>query len=158
FHPESSRVARIASGERHGLAQSLFQVGGDVGPALGPLLAAQFIIPHGPSSVAWVPLAALCGRNVLVGFGRWYGSSRWLLNARGRAAGEVEALSRGKVLWALAILGVLIFSKYFYLASLNSYFTFYLIDKFDLSVRSAQLYLFLFLAAVAFGTVAGGPV
>jgi len=158
FHPESSRVARMASGGRHGLAQSLFQVGGNVGSALGPLLAALFIIPHGQSSVAWFSLAALFGMIVLVGIGRWYGANRALLKPRARAAGEVEALSRGKVLWALAILGVLIFSKYFYLASLNSYFTFYLIDKFDLSVRSAQLYLFLFLAAVAFGTVAGGPV
>ncbi|GAB1575211.1 MFS transporter [Bordetella petrii] len=158
FHPESSRVARMASGGRHGLAQSLFQVGGNVGSALGPLLAALFIIPHGQASVAWFSLAALFGMVVLVGIGRWYGANRALLKPRARAAGDADVLGRGKVLWALAILGVLIFSKYFYLASLNSYFTFYLIDKFDLSVRSAQLYLFLFLAAVAFGTVAGGPV
>lgn len=158
FHPESSRVARMASGGRHGLAQSLFQVGGNVGSALGPLLAALVIIPHGQASVAWFSLAALFGMIVLIGIGRWYGANRALLKPKARAAGGVDAPGRRKVMFALAILGVLIFSKYFYLASLNSYFTFYLIDKFDLSVRSAQLYLFLFLAAVAFGTVAGGPV
>jgi len=158
FHPESSRVARMASGGRHGLAQSLFQVGGNVGSALGPLLAALFIIPHGQTSVAWFSLAALFGMIVLVGIGRWYGANRALLKPKARTAGDAAELGRGKVLWALAILGVLIFSKYFYLASLNSYFTFYLMDKFDLPVRTAQLYLFLFLAAVAFGTVAGGPV
>ena len=158
FHPESSRVARMASGGRHGLAQSLFQVGGNVGSALGPLLAALVIIPHGQASVAWFSLAALFGMIVLIGIGRWYGANRALLKPKPRAAGGADTPGRRKVMFALAILGVLIFSKYFYLASLNSYFTFYLIDKFDLSVRSAQLYLFLFLAAVAFGTVAGGPV
>ncbi len=158
FHPESSRVARMASGGRHGLAQSLFQVGGNVGSAMGPLLAALFIIPHGQGSVAWFSLAALFGIVVLVGIGRWYGANRALLKPRARVARPGGELSRSRVLGALAVLGVLIFSKYFYLASLNSYFTFYLIDKFDLSVRSAQLFLFLFLAAVAVGTVAGGPI
>lgn len=158
FHPESSRVARMASGGRHGLAQSLFQVGGNVGSALGPLLAALIIIPHGQTSVAWFSLAALFGIVVLVGIGRWYGANRALLKPKARTAESVTTLRRGQVLGALGILGILIFSKYFYLASLNSYFTFYLIDRFDLSVRSAQLYLFLFLAAVAVGTVAGGPV
>ena len=158
FHPESSRVARMASGGRHGLAQSLFQVGGNVGSALGPLLAALVIIPHGQTSVAWFSLAALFGMIVLVGIGRWYGANRALLQPKAKALSGGTTLSRNQVLGALGVLGVLIFSKYFYLASLNSYFTFYLMDKFDLSVRSAQLYLFLFLAAVAFGTVAGGPV
>ncbi|SAI59162.1 fosmidomycin resistance protein [Bordetella ansorpii] len=158
FHPESSRVARMASGGRHGLAQSLFQVGGNVGSAMGPLLAALFIIPHGQGSVAWFSLAALFGIVVLIGIGRWYGANRALLKPKARVARPGGELSRNRVLGALAVLGVLIFSKYFYLASLNSYFTFYLIDKFDLSVRSAQLYLFLFLAAVAVGTVAGGPI
>ncbi|WP_144640878.1 MFS transporter [Bordetella genomosp. 13] len=158
FHPESSRVARMASGGRHGLAQSLFQVGGNVGSAMGPLLAALFIIPHGQGSVAWFSLAALFGIVVLVGIGRWYGANRALLKPKPRVARPGGELSRNRVLGALAVLGVLIFSKYFYLASLNSYFTFYLIDKFDLSVRSAQLFLFLFLAAVAVGTVAGGPI
>jgi len=158
FHPESSRVARMASGGRHGLAQSLFQVGGNAGAALGPLLAALFIIPHGQRSVAWFSLAALVGIVVLIGIGRWYGANRALARPKARAARPDGELSRGKVVGALAVLGVLIFSKYFYLASLHSYFTFYLIDKFGLPVRSAQLYLFLFLAAVAFGTVVGGPV
>lgn len=158
FHPESSRVARMASGGRHGLAQSLFQVGGNVGSALGPLLAALIIIPHGQGSVAWFSWAALLGIIVLIGIGRWYAANRALLKPRARHGGETAALNRNKVLGALGVLAVLIFSKYFYLASLNSYFTFYLMDKFDLSVRSAQLYLFLFLAAVAVGTLAGGPV
>ncbi|WP_304505150.1 MFS transporter [Achromobacter sp. ES-001] len=158
FHPESSRVARMASGGRHGLAQSLFQVGGNVGSALGPLLAALFIIPHGQRSVAWFAFAALFGIVVLIGIGRWYSANRVMLKPRARTAGAGNGLSRNRVIGALAVLGVLIFSKYFYLASLNSYFTFYLIDKFGLSVREAQLYLFLFLAAVAVGTVVGGPV
>lgn len=158
FHPESSRVARMASGGRHGLAQSLFQVGGNVGSAMGPLLAALFIIPHGQGSVAWFSLAALAGIVVLIGIGRWYGANRALARPKPRQAGAGGGLSRGKVLGALAVLVVLIFSKYFYLASLNSYFTFYLMDKFGLPVRAAQLYLFLFLAAVAVGTVAGGPI
>ncbi len=158
FHPESSRVARMASGGRHGLAQSLFQVGGNVGSALGPLLAALFIIPHGQGSVAWFSLAALFGIVVLMRIGRWYAANRVLLKPRARRDGADNGLSRKQVLGALGVLGVLVFSKYFYLASLNSYFTFYLIDKFALSVREAQLYLFLFLAAVAVGTVVGGPV
>ena len=159
FHPESSRVARMASGGRHGLAQSLFQVGGNVGSALGPLLAALFIIPHGQRSVAWFSLAALFGIVVLTGIGRWYSANRVVLKPRARRDGGAgTGLSRNQVMGALAVLGVLVFSKYFYLASLNSYFTFYLIDKFGLSVRDAQLYLFLFLAAVAVGTVVGGPV
>lgn len=158
FHPESSRVARMASGGRHGLAQSLFQVGGNVGSALGPLLAALFIIPHGQRSVAWFSLAALFGIVVLTGIGRWYSANRARLKPRARRDGAAVELPRKRVLAALAVLGVLVFSKYFYLASLNSYFTFYLIDKFGLSTREAQLYLFLFLAAVAVGTVVGGPV
>ncbi|CAM3564441.1 Fosmidomycin resistance protein [Bordetella sputigena] len=158
FHPESSRVARMASGGRHGLAQSLFQVGGNVGSAMGPLLAALLIIPHGQGSVAWFSLAALFGMLVLVGVGRWYAGNRWRLKPKVRAAGGPPPLSRGRVAATLGVLAVLIFSKYFYLASLNSYFTFYLMDKFDLTVRSAQLYLFIFLAAVAVGTVAGGPI
>lgn len=158
FHPESSRVARMASGGRHGLAQSLFQVGGNVGSALGPLLAALFIIPHGQGSVAWFSLAALFGIVVLAGVGRWYAVNRWRLKPRARREGAAAPLPRGRVAGALGVLALLIFSKYFYLASLNSYFTFYLIDRFGLDVRQAQLFLFLFLAAVAAGTLAGGPV
>jgi FSR family fosmidomycin resistance protein-like MFS transporter len=158
FHPESSRVARMASGGRHGLAQSLFQVGGNVGSALGPLLAALFIIPHGQRSVAWFSLAALFGIVVLTGISHWYSANRALLKPRAQRAAVDNGLTRHQVLGALVVLGVLVFSKYFYLASLNSYFTFYLIDKFDLSIRTAQLFLFMFLAAVAVGTVAGGPI
>ncbi|OWT76853.1 MULTISPECIES: MFS transporter [unclassified Achromobacter] len=158
FHPESSRVARMASGGQHGLAQSLFQVGGNVGSSLGPLLAALLIIPHGQGSVAWFSLAALFGIMVLIGISRWYAANRWRLKPKARREGDVPALDKRKVGMALGVLAVLVFSKYFYLSSLNSYFTFYLIDKFHLPVRTAQLYLFVFLAAVAVGTVVGGPV
>jgi FSR family fosmidomycin resistance protein-like MFS transporter len=157
FHPESSRVARMASGGRHGLAQSLFQVGGNMGSALGPLLAALIIIPHGQRSVAWFALVALVAIVLLSQVGRWYAANRWRLKAKTRKAGAVT-LSRARIGLTLAVLGMLVFSKYFYLASLNSYFTFYLMDKFSLSIRSAQLFLFLFLAAVAVGTIAGGPI
>ncbi|WP_233234898.1 MFS transporter [Bordetella sp. LUAb4] len=158
FHPESSRVARMASGGQHGLAQSLFQVGGNVGSSLGPLLAALLIIPHGQGSVAWFSLAALFGIVVLIGISRWYAANRWRLKPKARRDGDAPALDKRKVSIALGVLAVLVFSKYFYLASLNSYFTFYLMDKFQLPVRTAQLYLFVFLAAVAVGTVVGGPV
>jgi len=160
FHPESSRVARMASGGRYGLAQSVFQVGGNAGSALGPLLAAAIIIPHGQGSVAWFSLAALTGMVVLTGVGRWYAANRWRLKPRARTLheGEPATLSRRRVAFILGVLVLLIFSKYFYLASINSYLTFYLIGKFDLTVRAAQMFLFLFLAAVAVGVLAGGPV
>lgn len=162
FHPEASRVARMASGNQHGLAQSLFQVGGNAGSALGPLLAALVIIPHGQASIAWFSLAALLGMVVLWRVGRWYSDHRVALASitKGRKARTSFGLEldRSRVLGTLAILGLLILSKYFYLASLNNYFTFYLIERFGLSIPSAQLYLFLFLAAVAAGTVAGGPI
>jgi len=160
FHPESSRVARMASGGRYGLAQSVFQVGGNTGSALGPLLAAAIIIPHGQGSVAWFSAAALIGMVVLTGVGRWYAANRWRLGSKARkmSDGKDVALSRRRIVVTLCVLGVLIFSKYFYLASLNNYLTFYLIDKFGITVRSAQMFLFLFLAAVAIGVLAGGPV
>ncbi|WP_454690702.1 MFS transporter [Achromobacter aloeverae] len=158
FHPESSRVARMASGGQHGLAQSLFQVGGNVGSSLGPLLAALLIIPHGQGSVAWFSLAALFGIMVLIGISRWYAANRWRLKPKQRREADGPLLDRRRVGMALGVLALLVFSKYFYLSSLNSYFTFYLMDKFHLPVRSAQLYLFVFLAAVAIGTVVGGPV
>jgi FSR family fosmidomycin resistance protein-like MFS transporter len=158
FHPESSRVARLASGGRHGLAQSLFQVGGNTGSSLGPLLAAWIIVPYGRGSVAWFSLAALLAIVVLLQVGRWYGAHHV---ARSKAQARhltAVTLSRGKVIGALSILGLLIFSKYFYLASLSSYFTFYLIHKFGVSVQSAQVHLFVFLFAVAAGSLIGGPV
>jgi FSR family fosmidomycin resistance protein-like MFS transporter len=156
FHPESSRVARMASGGQHGLAQSVFQVGGNVGSAVGPLLAAFIVLPHGQSSVAWFSLAALLGMFVLFNVGSWY-KSHGMARIKRRAADGGAAVSPRKVAMAIAVLLALIFSKYFYLASLTSYYTFYLINRFHVSVQSAQLHLFLFLAAVAFGTIIGGP-
>ncbi len=159
FHPEASRVARLASGGRYGFAQSFFQVGGNAGSALGPLLAALIVVPRGQSAILWFCLAALTGILVLTRVGRWYQAD--LVRTRGRTAQSLNAsmrLPRARVSYALAILVALLFSKYFYLASLSSYYTFYLIAKFQLSVRDSQFYLFLFLAAVAVGTLIGGPV
>lgn len=158
FHPESSRVARMASGGQHGLAQSLFQVGGNLGSSFGPLLAAAFIVPYGQGSIAWFSLAALLAIVILMQISKWYDHHR--LGARGKASRHAAAvaLPRNKVLISVVILLILIFSKYFYMASIGSYFTFYLISKFQLSVQSAQIYLFAFLFAVALGTVIGGLV
>ncbi len=157
FHPESSRVARMASGGRHGLAQSLFQVGGNFGSSLGPLLAAILIAPYGKGNVAWFVLAALLAIVVLLQISRWYATQHRI--AKGRAGTTVASpLPRKKVILAVTVLLLLIFSKYFYMASISSYFTFYLMHKFGLSVQSAQLHLFGFLFAVAAGTVIGGPV
>ncbi|HEY8174600.1 MAG TPA: MFS transporter [Gemmatimonadaceae bacterium] len=159
FHPESSRVARMASGGRHGLAQSVFQVGGNAGGSLGPLLAAFIVVPHGQSSIAWFSLAALLGMVVLFNVGRWYRTQHGhTIGSPHARAGDRVALSRTQVRVALAVLLVLVFSKYFYLASLGNYYTFYLIHKFGLSVQHAQIYLFVFLGAVAAGTIIGGPV
>jgi len=158
FHPESSRVARMASGGRHGLAQSVFQVGGNVGSAVGPLLAAFIVLPRGQSSIAWFCCAALLGMFVLFNVGHWYkahGTAR--LKPRTIDGKAAPPARRKEVTVAIAVLLALIFSKYFYLASLTSYYTFYLINRFHVSVQSAQLYLFIFLAAVALGTIVGGP-
>jgi len=158
FHPESSRVARMASGGRHGLAQSLFQVGGNAGASLGPLLAAWIIVPHGRGSVAWFSLAALLGMVVLLQVSRWYRDHHAV---RGKAKARhplLVPLTKTQVGWSLLILGLLIFSKYFYLASISSYYTFYLIHKFGVSVPNAQTHLFVFLFAVAAGSLIGGPV
>jgi len=156
FHPESSRVARMASGGRHGLAQSLFQVGGNAGSSLGPLLAALIVIPHGQRSIAWFSVAALVAIVVLTQIGRWYKQHPAVKKARSQSGHAT--LSRNQVMFAMGVLILLVFSKYFYLASINSYFTFYLIDKFHLPVQAAQVHLFVFLAAVAAGTVIGGPI
>ncbi|KAH0440636.1 MFS transporter [Paraburkholderia fungorum] len=156
FHPESSRVARLASGGKHGLAQSLFQVGGNAGSSLGPLLAALIVIPHGQRSIAWFSVAALVAIVVLAQIGRWYKQHPAVKKTRSQAGHAT--LSRNQVMFAMAVLMLLVFSKYFYLASINSYFTFYLIDKFHLPVQAAQVHLFVFLAAVAAGTVIGGPI
>ena len=160
FHPEASRVARMASGGRHGFAQSLFQVGGNFGTSLGPLLAAAIIIPRGQGHILWFTLLAFVGILVLTKVGGWYQRNLSLLKPKPHPAGHAPAarLSRGKVVLALATLVVLIFSKYFYLVSLTNYYTFYLIDKFHVSVQTSQLGLFVFLFAVAAGTIIGGPV
>src|SRR5450631_1718023 len=159
FHPESSRIARLASGGRHGLAQSIFQVGGNAGSAMGPLLAAWIIIPHGRLSVAWFALAAMLAIAVLWNVGAWYRRQHVdpAVRTKPRAVPE-GSVSPRRVGWSIAILLTLIFSKYFYLASITSYYSFYLIEKFHLSVQSAQLYLFYFLLAAALGTLFGGPI
>jgi MFS transporter, FSR family, fosmidomycin resistance protein len=160
FHPEASRIARMASGGRHGLAQSVFQVGGNMGSSLGPILAAFIVIPKGQSSVAWFASAALLAMTVLFGVGNWYRRERASPVPSGGRSAAVERnhLSRRTVAWSVAILLTLVFSKSFYTASLNSFYTFYLISRFHLSLESAQIYLFAFLAAVAVGTLAGGPI
>ncbi|MES1195088.1 MAG: MFS transporter, partial [Opitutus sp.] len=159
FHPESSRVARMASGGKHGFAQSLFQVGGNFGTSLGPLLAAAIIIPRGQPHILWFTLLALGGILLLTKVGGWYQRNLGLLKPKTRTGEHpVARLSRGKVAFALGVLVVLIFSKYFYLISLTNYYTFYLIDKFQVSVQTSQVYLFVFLFAVAAGTIIGGPV
>jgi FSR family fosmidomycin resistance protein-like MFS transporter len=159
FHPEASRVARLASGGKHGFAQSLFQVGGNAGSSLGPLLAALFVVRGGQSRIVWMTALPLLGFLLLMRVGTWY---RDHLAARHRSAGTSHAagpsISRRRVIGAVTILILLIFSKYFYLACLTNYYTFYLIDTFQVSVRHAQLLLFLFLAGVAAGTLIGGPV
>jgi MFS transporter, FSR family, fosmidomycin resistance protein len=159
FHPESSRVARMASGGRHGLAQSLFQVGGNAGSAIGPLLAAFIVIPHGQGSVAWFSVFALTGIVILFQVGRWYAARRRAQSSTGAAKARPGLpVSRTRVVMSIGVLGMLMFSKFFYMASFSSYYTFYLIERFDLPVQTAQLYLFVFLGAVALGTILGGPI
>ncbi|WP_407713779.1 MFS transporter [Comamonas testosteroni] len=158
FHPEASRLCRLASGGRHGLAQSYFQVGGNLGAALGPLLAAAVIAPFGQHSVTWFGGLSIIGIALVTPVSRWYiAKQRSILQSR---AGQVlrSPLPRRQVRSAIAILLTLIFSKYFYIASISSFFTFYLIEKFGLSVSDAQFQLFLFLFASAIGTFAGGPI
>jgi FSR family fosmidomycin resistance protein-like MFS transporter len=159
FHPESSRVARMASGGRYGLAQSTFQVGGNIGSALGPLAAAFIVIPGGQGSIAWFSLIALLAIVVLSNVGRWYARqiAHHLRSGAAKAA-ALHGLSSRRVKLSIAVLLALVFSKYFYLACLTSYYTFFLIHKFGVSVQASQLYLFIFLAAVAAGTFFGGPI
>jgi MFS transporter, FSR family, fosmidomycin resistance protein len=156
FHPESSRIARLASGGRHGLAQSIFQVGGNAGSAMGPLLAAWIIIPRGQTSLAWFALAALLAIAVLARVGAWY-KRQHIDRPAAHHAPAVSPVSSRRVAASIVVLVLLIFSKYFYVASITSYFSFYLIEKFHVSVRSAQIHLFVFLLAMALGTLFGGP-
>lgn len=160
FHPEASRMAHAASGGRRGLAQSIFQLGGNFGSSLGPLLAAWIIVPYGQFSVIWFSVIALVAIVILSRVGNWY--KGYILHLQSKKTTKitsvVRSFSRNRVIFAIIILLVLIFSKYFYMASLTSYFTFYVIDKFGVSVQSSQVYLFVFLVSVAAGTLIGGPV
>jgi FSR family fosmidomycin resistance protein-like MFS transporter len=159
FHPESSRIARLASGGRHGLAQSLFQVGGNVGSSIGPLVAAFVVAPFGQRSIVWCSSLAVGGMLVVGRIGRWYRERQAHASlAATHHASRAAGLSTRRVVGALAVLGALIFSKYFYLASLSSYYTFFLITRFHVSVQAAQMHLFVFLASVAAGTILGGPI
>ena len=156
FHPESSRIARLASGGRHGLAQSIFQVGGNAGSAMGPLLAAWIILPRGQTSLAWFAIAAVIAIPVLARVGAWY-KRQHIDRPKTHHPAVPSAVSATRVRWSILVLVLLIFSKYFYVASITSYFSFYLIEKFHVSVRSAQVHLFVFLLAMALGTLFGGP-
>jgi len=159
FHPESSRVARMASGGQHGLAQSLFQVGGNAGLSLGPLMAAFIVMPRGQSSIAWFSVAAMAGILILAKVSGWAIKNRSTVKKAGAVRQEHRPiLSKRRVVLSIAVLMALLFSKFVYLASLTSYYTFYLMNKFQMSVRSAQVHLFVFLGAVALGTIVGGPV
>jgi FSR family fosmidomycin resistance protein-like MFS transporter len=159
FHPEASRMARYASGGKYGLAQSLFQVGGNAGSALGPLLAAFIVLPGGQHSVAWFSLVALLAMVILGSVGRWYVQRQAMRGAKARKAAVAQhTLSPRRVGMSLAILIALMFSKFFYLASIGTYFTFYLIQQFGVTIQTAQLDLFVFLAATAVGTFFGGPI
>jgi FSR family fosmidomycin resistance protein-like MFS transporter len=159
FHPESSRVARLASGGRHGVAQSIFQVGGNAGSAIGPLLAAFIVLPHGQRGAAWFTILALLGIIVLLRVSRWYTIRLRALKSRpSRHAEEPHGLPQRRVVLAMGVLIALVFSKFFYLASITSYYTFYLMARFHVGVRNSQLHLFAFLGAVALGTLVGGPI
>jgi FSR family fosmidomycin resistance protein-like MFS transporter len=157
FHPEASRVARMASGGRFGMAQSFFQVGGNFGQAIGPLLAAFIIVPRGQTSVAWFALAALLGMAILFQVGRWYERQRVAMVARG-ATSRTMPFDRRYTVTVLFILMLLTFSKNAYTASISSYYTFYTIERFGVSIQTAQVLLFVFLGAVALGTILGGPI
>jgi MFS transporter, FSR family, fosmidomycin resistance protein len=158
FHPEASKVAYLASGGKRGLAQSIFQVGGNAGSSLGPLLAALIIVPMGQSSLGWFSLLALIAMGVLFFVGRWYQSNLLTINQKNKHVySDHIRLSRNKIAISITILILLIFSKYFYIASMVTYLTFYMIEKFHVSVQQAQIYLFIFLFSVAAGTLLGGP-
>lgn len=158
FHPEASRMAHMASGGRRGMAQSVFQVGGNAGSSIGPLLAALIIVPYGQSNIIWFCVLALIAIVILINVGAWYKGKIKIKAHKSTGAVAVQTLPRNKVILSVIILLVLIFSKYFYLASMSSYYTFYLIHKFGVSVQSSQVYLFIFLFSVAAGTLIGGPV
>lgn len=157
FHPEASRIAHMASGGNHGLAQSIFQVGGNTGTSLGPLLAAWFVVPHGRLQMLWFGLIAFLGMIILARIGSWFRKNRHRLPSKAVAKQKYQQISKQRVALALTVLVTLVFSKFFYMTSMISYYTFYLIKKFHLPVQQAQYFLFLFLFAVAVGTFIGGP-
>ncbi len=157
FHPTASRVTQLASGGKKSLAQSIFQVGGNGGSALGPLLAALIVLPYGQHSISWFAIAAMLAALIMVRLGAWYKAKlQYVVNHPLKTAGLNNNISKRAKYGALAILILLVFSKYFYTSCITSYFTFFLIDKFGVSVKASQLFLFVFLAAFAIGTVAGG--
>lgn len=156
FHPEASRVARMASGGRYGTAQAFFQVGGNVGQAVGPLLAAFIVLPRGQGAIAWVSLAALVGMFFLARIGMWYRAQSRPGHPGARASTATNNLSRARVFFLVSVLMLLLFSKNVYSSSLTSFFTFYLIERFNLSIQAAQIQLFIFMASIAVGTVLGG--
>ena len=156
FHPEASRVARMASGGRYGVAQALFQVGGNLGSAAGPLLAAFIVLPRGQGAIAWVSIAALLAMAVLTRVGMWYAARLRPAHAAARAAAGPAGVPQSRVIFFVFVLMLLVFSKNVYSSSLTSFFTFYLIERFQLSVQDAQVQLFIFMAAIAVGTLAGG--
>ena len=158
FHPEASRLAYMASGGKRGFAQSLFQVGGNAGSAIGPLLAASIVVPYGQSKIVWFSLIALVAIIVLFNLGIWYRNNGLSRIKKHKKESDARSLPKWTVIFSLGVLIMLIFSKYFYMASMSSYFTFYLIHKFHVSVQTAQVYLFIFLVSVAAGTLVGGPV
>jgi len=158
FHPEASRVARMASGGKLGFAQSLFQVGGNFGSALGPLMAAFIILPNGQGSVAWYALVALLAILLLSAVGRWYAAQNRLPKPAGSTAARKSSVPRGRLIGAFAVIGALLLSKYVYLASMTSYYAFFMMDRFAITANEAQVYLFVFLGAVAAGTFVGGPI
>ncbi|SEW14801.1 MFS transporter, FSR family, fosmidomycin resistance protein [Chitinophaga sp. YR573] len=158
FHPEASRLAYMASGGKHGMAQSLFQLGGNAGSSLGPLFAAMIIVPKGQSSISWFSLAAILAIVVMLNIGGWYKKNTHRIRSKSKEVVAHAQLPKSKVVFALGILLILVFSKYFYMASMTSYYTFYLISKFHVPVQSAQIYLFIFMFAIAAGTFIGGPV
>ncbi len=159
FHPDSSRIARAASGGQYGLAQSVFQVGGNTGSAIGPLLAAYVVLPFGQTSIAWFSVLALIGMVLLWNIGTWARAQHLRRAAASRSTAPLgSVLPHRKLIAVIGVLALLVFTKYIYLASITSFYTFFLIEKFGLSVRDSQLMLFVFLGAVALGTLIGGPI
>jgi MFS transporter, FSR family, fosmidomycin resistance protein len=158
FHPDSSRVARLAAGQRYGFAQAVFQVGGNTGTAIGPLLAAVIVLPRGQGAIAWFALLAIAAIIILTLVARWYASQIHQQNSSRSGVAPTGPYSNGKVVFVLAILFALMFSKFVYTSSLHSFYSFYLIDHFKVSQQQAQIYLFILLGAIAVGTFAGGPI